>query len=118
MESFVLLEDVEEVVALEDAIVIEVGAVDRVLRDRGAEARADRVFSDGLGDVGVVRAADLAEGLDRVLLSFILGFLEKLPDFEGEARAHGQFGHHLGELRDQRFVHLQELLGRGLVQVE
>ena len=67
------LQNVEEILALQDSIFSQVGAVHDVLHLVGSEVSSKGVGPDVLGDFWVVRAHELPEGGDDAFL----------PDLEG-----------------------------------
>jgi len=103
-----LLEDVEEVLNLQDAVFGQVGAVDCILHFILAEFGSYGVLFDQSADLRVVRASQLSEGLNCVLL----------PYFQSNAGSSGEVLSHLSELRNHSLVDLVELLRSGSVEGE
>ena len=107
IQSITLL-DGEEVFTFESAVLGQVCAVNGIAATIDTEASPQRVRSQTLGYFWVHGACQVAESLNRVLLS----------NFHDDAWARGHLLCHLGEFGQHALVDLEKLFRRGSVQVE
>lgn len=98
-----LLQDVEEVLHFQDAVIGQVGAVHSVFALVSSENCAEGLGADCFGHFGVVRAAELAQGWHNVFLA----------DLHGDAGTVGEFLDQLAVLGHHSLVNFQEFLSGG-----
>lgn len=100
--------DAEEVLALEWAIFRQVGAVDGVAASIYTETGANRIWSQILSYFRVHRTSQLTERSNCILLS----------DLHNNAGSCRHLLAHWCELGQHALVDLEELFGRGAIEVE
>lgn len=108
MRESLLLENVEEILHFQDAVVNQVGAVHCVLDFVAAEVGSDALWAHRSSQIRIVRPTQLPEGCYCVILS----------NFQRDTWSSGEFLCESGELGDNALVNFEEFLSSRAIQPE